>query len=101
MCARRKWRADIPRNDGSHLRGHDGYRLIVRSDGDTVRLFTRRGYDNTLSTGGIAGHDAPLPAIMVSGHAPAKARHQHKPLAKDGCLPGAYQFATSSEKNID
>ena len=24
---------------------HDGYRLIVRRDGDTVRLFTRRGYD--------------------------------------------------------
>jgi ATP-dependent DNA ligase len=23
---------------------HDGYRLIVRRDGDTVRLFTRRGY---------------------------------------------------------
>jgi bifunctional non-homologous end joining protein LigD len=26
---------------------HDGYRLIVRRDGDTVRLFTRRGYDWT------------------------------------------------------
>ena len=24
---------------------HDGYRVIVRRDGDTVRLFTRRGYD--------------------------------------------------------
>jgi ATP dependent DNA ligase domain len=24
---------------------HDGYRLQVRRDGDTVRLFTRRGYD--------------------------------------------------------
>jgi bifunctional non-homologous end joining protein LigD len=24
---------------------HDGYRLVVRRDGDTVRLFTRRGYD--------------------------------------------------------
>ena len=24
---------------------HDGYRLIVRRDGDTVRLFTRRGHD--------------------------------------------------------
>jgi ATP-dependent DNA ligase len=23
---------------------HDGYRLIVRRDGETVRLFTRRGY---------------------------------------------------------
>jgi ATP-dependent DNA ligase len=26
---------------------HDGYRLIVRRDGATVRLFTRRGYDWT------------------------------------------------------
>jgi hypothetical protein len=25
---------------------HDGYRLIVRRDGLTVRLFTRRGYDS-------------------------------------------------------
>jgi ATP-dependent DNA ligase len=24
---------------------HDGYRLIVRRDGENVRLFTRRGYD--------------------------------------------------------
>jgi bifunctional non-homologous end joining protein LigD len=26
---------------------HDGYRLIVRRDGEVVRLFTRRGYDWT------------------------------------------------------
>jgi len=26
---------------------HDGYRLIVRRDGDRVRLFTRRGYDGS------------------------------------------------------
>jgi bifunctional non-homologous end joining protein LigD len=26
---------------------HDGYQLIVRRDGETVRLFTRRGYDRT------------------------------------------------------
>jgi ATP-dependent DNA ligase len=26
---------------------HDGYRLMVRRDGDTVHLFTRRGYDWT------------------------------------------------------
>jgi ATP-dependent DNA ligase len=26
---------------------HDGYRLIVRRDGDTVRLFIRRGHDWT------------------------------------------------------
>jgi len=26
---------------------HDGYRLILRRDGDAVRLFTRRGHDWT------------------------------------------------------
>jgi ATP-dependent DNA ligase len=26
---------------------HDGYRLIVRREGEAVRLFTRRGYDWT------------------------------------------------------
>jgi ATP-dependent DNA ligase len=33
--------------DWVHEIKHDGYRLIVRRDGDTVRLFTRRGYDWT------------------------------------------------------
>ena len=28
-----------------HQIKHDGYRLQVRRDGETVRLFTRRGYD--------------------------------------------------------
>jgi ATP-dependent DNA ligase len=31
--------------DWIHEIKHDGYRLIVRRDGDTVRLFTRRGYE--------------------------------------------------------
>ena len=31
--------------DWVHEIKHDGYRLIVRRDGDAVRLFTRRGYD--------------------------------------------------------
>src|SRR5262249_21369193 len=31
--------------DWVHEIKHDGYRFIVRRDGDTVRLFTRRGYD--------------------------------------------------------
>jgi bifunctional non-homologous end joining protein LigD len=33
---------------------HDGYRLIVRRDGEMVRLFTRRGYDWTDRYPGIA-----------------------------------------------
>jgi bifunctional non-homologous end joining protein LigD len=32
---------------GFHEIKHDGYRLIARRDGPTVRLFTRRGYDWT------------------------------------------------------
>jgi bifunctional non-homologous end joining protein LigD len=32
-------------SDWVHEIKHDGYRLIVRRDGDTVRLFTRRGYE--------------------------------------------------------
>ena len=31
----------------AHEIKHDGYRLIVRRDGASVRLFTRRGYDWT------------------------------------------------------
>src|ERR1700674_2005359 len=31
----------------AHEIKHDGYRLIVRRDGERVRLFTRRGYDST------------------------------------------------------
>jgi ATP-dependent DNA ligase len=33
--------------DWVHEIKHDGYRLIVRRDGDAVHLFTRRGYDWT------------------------------------------------------
>jgi ATP-dependent DNA ligase len=33
--------------DWVHEIKHDGYRVIVRRDGPTVRLFTRRGYDWT------------------------------------------------------
>jgi len=31
--------------DWVHEIKHDGYRLIVRRDGEAVRLFTRRGHD--------------------------------------------------------
>jgi bifunctional non-homologous end joining protein LigD len=33
--------------DWVHEIKHDGYRLIVRRDGDAVHLFTRRGHDWT------------------------------------------------------
>jgi len=32
---------------------HDGYRMIVRRDGDRIRLFTRRGFDWTHRFGWI------------------------------------------------
>src|SRR6516164_9749823 len=41
---------------------HDGYRLIVRRDGDSVRLFTRRGYDWTGRYPAIASTAAKLRA---------------------------------------
>jgi bifunctional non-homologous end joining protein LigD len=40
--------AKAPAGEGwVHEVKHGGYRLIVRRDGETVRLFTRRGYDWT------------------------------------------------------
>ena len=41
---------------------HDGHRLIVRRDGDTVRLFTRRGHDWTDRYPAIASAAAKLRA---------------------------------------
>src|SRR5215475_6769637 len=42
-------------SDWVHEIKHDGYRLQVRRVGDTVRLFTRRGYDWTERYPAIAG----------------------------------------------
>jgi ATP-dependent DNA ligase len=42
---------------------HDGYRLIVRRDGKTARLFTRRGYEWTESYPAIAAVAAKLRAF--------------------------------------
>jgi bifunctional non-homologous end joining protein LigD len=41
---------------------HDGYRLILRRDGEMVRLFTRRGYDWTERYPAIASAAAKLRA---------------------------------------
>jgi ATP-dependent DNA ligase len=48
--------------DWVHEIKHDGYRLIVRRDGDSVRLFTRRGYDWTGRYPAIASTAAKLRA---------------------------------------
>jgi bifunctional non-homologous end joining protein LigD len=40
--------------DWVHEIKHDGYRLIVRRDGPTVRLYTRNAYDWTVRLPGIA-----------------------------------------------
>jgi bifunctional non-homologous end joining protein LigD len=42
-------------SDWVHEIKHDGYRLIVRRDGPSVRLFTRRGHDWTNRYPAIAG----------------------------------------------
>jgi ATP-dependent DNA ligase len=44
---------------------HDGYRLIVRKQGDRVRLFTRRGYDWTDRYARIATAVANLPVTSA------------------------------------
>jgi bifunctional non-homologous end joining protein LigD len=48
--------------DWVHEVKHDGYRLIVRRDGEAVRLFTRRGYDWTDRYPAIASAAAKLRA---------------------------------------
>src|SRR5271169_195751 len=48
--------------DWVHEVKHDGYRLIVRRNGVTVRLFTRRGYDWTDRYPAIADAAAKLKA---------------------------------------
>jgi bifunctional non-homologous end joining protein LigD len=48
--------------DWVHEIKHDGYRLMVRRDGDTVRLFTRRGHDWTDRYSAIASAAANLRA---------------------------------------
>jgi bifunctional non-homologous end joining protein LigD len=57
--------------DWVHEIKHDGYRLIVRRDGETVRLFTRRGYDWTERYPAIARAAAKLRAksFTVDGEA--------------------------------
>jgi ATP-dependent DNA ligase len=45
---------------------HDGYRLIVRRDGETVRLFTRCGHDWTERYPAIAAAAAKLRAKSVT-----------------------------------
>jgi ATP-dependent DNA ligase len=50
---------------------HDGYRLIVRKQGDRVRLFTRRGYDWTERYPRIRNAVKALPtaAVVIDGEA--------------------------------
>jgi bifunctional non-homologous end joining protein LigD len=41
--------------DWVHEIKHDGYRIIVRRDGPTVRLYSRNAYDWTVRLAAIAG----------------------------------------------
>jgi bifunctional non-homologous end joining protein LigD len=57
--------------DWVHEIKHDGYRLIVRQDGEAVRLFTRRGHDWTDRYPAIASAAAKLRAksFTIDGEA--------------------------------
>jgi bifunctional non-homologous end joining protein LigD len=48
---------------------HDGYRLIVRRDGDEVRLFTLRGYDWTDRYPAIAAGKLRAKSFTLDGEA--------------------------------
>jgi ATP-dependent DNA ligase len=52
--------------DWVHEIKHDGYRLIVRKNGDGVRLYTRRGYDWTGRFPAIAESAARLKAASLT-----------------------------------
>jgi bifunctional non-homologous end joining protein LigD len=58
-------------SDWVHEIKHDGYRLIVRRDGDAVRLLTRRGYDWTERYPAIAAAATKLQArsFTIDGEA--------------------------------
>jgi ATP-dependent DNA ligase len=43
-----------------HEAKQDGHRLIVQSDGESVRLFIQRGYDWTARYRALGGHGASL-----------------------------------------
>jgi ATP-dependent DNA ligase len=57
--------------DWVHEIKHDGYRLMVRREGDAFRLFTRRGYDWTVRYPAIAASAAKLRAksFTIDGEA--------------------------------
>jgi ATP-dependent DNA ligase len=57
--------------DWVHKIKHDGYRLIVRRDGPTVRLYTRNAYDWTLRLPAIAAAAARIKAksFTIDGEA--------------------------------
>jgi ATP-dependent DNA ligase len=53
----------------AHEIKHDGYRLIVRREGDAVRLFTRRGFDWTERYPAIAAAAACRQSFTLDGEA--------------------------------
>jgi bifunctional non-homologous end joining protein LigD len=57
--------------DWVHEIKHDGYRLIVRRDGSTVRLYTRNAYDWTVRLPAVAAAAARIKAksFTIDGEA--------------------------------
>jgi ATP-dependent DNA ligase len=54
--------------DWVHEIKHDGYRLIVRRDDPTVRLYTRNAYDWTVRLPALFMSSAALTAVTVSAN---------------------------------
>jgi hypothetical protein len=84
-------------SDWVHEIKYDGYRIIVRRDGDTVRLFTRRGYDWSGRYRAIARAAARLRArsFTVDGEAAvcdgiAVFHALHRLSARQCCSPSIY-----------
>ena len=71
----------------SHEIKHDGYRLIVRKDGDRVRLFTRRGFDWTDRYPLITKAAAKLRMSSVTLDGEADLRGTHGTMLLDAGVP--------------
>ena len=65
-----------PGPDWVHEIKHDGYRLIVRRDGPTVRLYTRNAYDRTARLSVIAAAAARMKAKSFTIDGEAGSWHQ-------------------------
>jgi bifunctional non-homologous end joining protein LigD len=86
--------------DWVHEVKHDGYRLIVRWDGETVRLFTRRGYDWTGRYPAIASAAAKIRAQSFTLDGEAVVCCEDGVAIFDACIATAQCARPSSRPSI-